>query len=290
MTSELSVVLAALGLSAAFFLACWIWGMAHDGDASVTDAYYGFSSLAQGALTFALWHRHTARGAIVVVLAGVWSVGLAQMLFRRWRKNHASGGDERYQMAVEKFKPGANLWWMTLLSLVVAQTIFVTVLNLPLEMAIMSKVQGISTLDVVGFALIALGGAIEVIANRHLEVFKRDPANKGKTLMTGLWAWSRHPNYFGNTLVYFGFFVVAIREPRLWWTVAGPIAIFGLLRYGSGVRLTEWMMLQKRKDDPVYTDYLQRTSPFFLFPPRRSKLKDAGQGTTVDQRESDSVI
>jgi steroid 5-alpha reductase family enzyme len=266
MTSQLTVTLSALGLVAAVFAAFWAWGMLHGRDASITDAFYGLVSLAQGGLTLALWHRTNARGAIMVILTGAWSIGLAQMLARRWVKNHATGGDERYVMAVEKFKPGRNLWWMTFVTLVVVQGLFVTLLNTPLILAIASDVRGISALDVVGYLLIAAGGAIEVVANRHLELFKRDPANKGRTLMTGLWAWSRHPNYFGNVLVYCGFFVVAIRDTSLWWTIAGPLAIYGLLRYGSGVRLTEHLMFQKRKDDSEYLDYLRRTSPFFLRP------------------------
>jgi steroid 5-alpha reductase family enzyme len=268
MTSDWSVVLAAAALTAVVFTACWLYGLTHGQDFSVTDTYYGLGLMSQGWLAFALWHEHTGRAAVLLVLATAYSIGLGQMLARRWVKNHAQGGDERYVMAVEKFKPGKNLWWMTYLTLVVGQTVFVTVLDLPLILAVASDVEGIAGLDVLGYALIAVGAAIEIAANHHLELFKRDSANKGKTLMTGLWSWSRHPNYFGNVLVYVGCWVVAMRRPDLWWTVISPLAIYGLLRYGSGVRLTEWMMLQKRKGDPVYQEYLRRTSPFFPRPPR----------------------
>ena len=273
MTSEAGVVLAGAGLVWVIFTACWFYGLTHGQDFSVTDCFYGLGLATQGWLTFVLWHDQTARAVIACVLATAYSIGLAQLLARRWVRNHKLyGGDERYVMAVEKFQPGKSLWWKTYLTLVVGQTVFVTVLDLPLILAITSDVEGIEALDLLGYALIAAGGYIEVASNHHLERFKRDAANKGKTLMTGLWSWSRHPNYFGNVMVFVGCFVVALRSPELWWTVISPLAIFGLLRYGSGVRLTEWLMLQKRKDDPVYLEYLRCTSPFLLRPPKRARM------------------
>ena len=272
MTSEMSVVLAAAALTFVLFSATWVYGLTHGQDFSVTDCYYGLGLMSQGWLAFALWHHRSGRAVILLVLATVYSIGLGQMLARRWVKNHATiGGDERYVMALEKFNPGKKLPLISFLTLVVGQTIFVTALDLPLVLAVVGDVDGIKALDVVGYALVAIGASIEIAANHHLEVFKRDPASKGKTLMTGLWSWSRHPNYFGNVLVYVGCFAVAMRRPELWWTVVSPLGIYGLLRFGSGVRLTEWMMLQKRKDDPVYQEYLRRTSPFFMRPPRRAQ-------------------
>ena len=270
MTSSVNVVIASAGLTFVLFSAAWLYGLTHGRDFSVTDTYYGLGLMSQGWLAFALWHTHTGRALVLMLLATGYSIGLGQMLARRWVKNHKlHGGDERYVMAVEKFKPGKNLWWMSFLTLVVGQTIFVTVLDLPLILAVASDASHLRALDVVGYALVAVGAVIEVAANHHLEQFKRDPANQGKTLMTGLWGWSRHPNYFGNVVVYAGCWAVAMRNTDLWWTAISPLAIYGLLRYGSGVRLTEWMMLQKRRDDPVYQDYLRRTSPFFPRPPRR---------------------
>jgi steroid 5-alpha reductase family enzyme len=284
MTSQPDALLAACGLVAAAFAVLWAWGMVNGRDASITDAFYGLGSLAQGGLTLALWHEKSARTVILVVLTGLWSIGLWQALARRWLKNHAKGGDERYILAVEKFKPGKHLWWMTFFSLVVGQALFVTLLNAGLILAVASAVHDIAALDILAYACIAVGGAVEVISNHHLELFKRNPANQGKTLMTGLWAWSRHPNYFGNVLVYTGFWVAAMRDTSRWWTIAGPLAIYGLLRFGSGVRLTEHLMLQKRKDDPVYLDYLARTSPFMLRPPRPPRV-----GATVAVTEKAGV-
>ena len=268
MRDQFTVVLLASGLSLIALLGCWVWAMLHGKDVSVTDAYYGFGSFAQGLLTFVLWHQHSARGAILLVLTGLWCIGLGQFLYRRWRKSHAAGGDQRWILATEIVNSERKLWWVSLL-MVLAEALFVAVINLPLELAIMDGVRGINVLDVIGFAVIAVGGSIEVLANHQLEMFKRNAANAGKTLMSGLWSWSRHPNYFGHVATYFGFFVVASRSPHLAWTIVSPIAVYVLLRFGSGVRMTDWMMLQKRKDDPEYLAYLRRTSPFLMRPPRR---------------------
>jgi steroid 5-alpha reductase family enzyme len=86
--------------------------------------------------------------------------------------------------------------------------------------------------------------------------------------MTGLFAWSRHPNYFGNVLVYLGCFVVAVSDPALWWTVVSPIAILIVLRFVLGVRMTDELMLAKRSDDDAYLRYVATTPSFVPVPPR----------------------
>jgi steroid 5-alpha reductase family enzyme len=287
MTNQLDVVLIAGGVALACFFAAWAWGMSHDGDASTTDAFYGFAPLTQGAVVYALWDEHSARGTVVLALACLWSTGLGLLLVSRVRANHNFGGDPRFVMALQKYNPGKHLWWITLLILVVGQAAFVTVLNLPMMLAITHAYDSFTVIDVIGFAVVATGATFEVLGNHQLERFRHDPAHKGKghTLNTGLWKYSRHPNFFGETLCFFGFFVIAMRDPELWYTVAGPLVIFGVLRFGSGVKLTEFMMLQKRKDDPIYLDYLARTSPFLPRPPRRPAAS-APTPTAASERSS----
>jgi steroid 5-alpha reductase family enzyme len=249
----------------------WLYGVTHDNDLSLIDGFYGVASLLFGGLTFVLWHEKTARGATFVVAAGVWAFFLGRGMFLRWLKTlHAEGGDARYRDAAVKLNiRGRNFWWKSYLCLVAPQVLLISVLNLPLQMVIMSDLHGLSVLDGLGLVVAVAGSAVENVSNWQLELFKRDPANKGRTLMTGLWAWSRHPNYFGNTIVYFGFFIAAIRDPTLWWTVVSPVTIFLVLRIVFGVRQTDVMMLEKRRNDPVYLDYVARVSPFVLRAPRR---------------------
>jgi steroid 5-alpha reductase family enzyme len=124
----------------------------------------------------------------------------------------------------------------------------------------------------VGLVVIAAGATIEVVANRQLEVFRKAGHPSGSTLMTGLWAWSRHPNYFGNTTVYVGAFLVAVSDPELWWTAIAPLVILYTLRWGilgTGVHGMDKFMLEKRAGNQVYLDYVRRTSAFVPRPPRR---------------------
>ena len=207
------------------------------------------------------------------MLTALWSIGLGQLLISRVRANHGFGGEPRFLLALEKDKL-EHLWWISLLILV-GEAVLVTVLNLPLLLALTSKYDSIAVIDVVGYLVIGAGAVIEVVGTINLNdsATIRGTRARGRTLNTGLWAWSRHPNYFGNVLCYWGFFVVAIRDPHLWFTAIGPLAIYGLLRFGSGVKLTEFLMLEKRKGDPVYADYLARSSPFMLRLPRRPEIR-----------------
>lgn len=288
MTDQLGAVLIAAGVAFVIFFAAWAWGIRHGGDVSVTDVFYGFTPVTQGLVVFTLWDDHSARGAVVLAFAAAWSTGLGLLLVSRVRANHSFGGEPRFLMALQKYNPGKNLWWISLLVLVIGQTAFVTVLNLPLMLAITHGRDSFVAIDLIGLAVVAVGATFEILGNHQLERFRNDPAHKGNghTLNTGLWKYSRHPNYFGETLCFWGFFIIAMRDPELWYTAAGPLVIYGLLRFGSGVRLTEFMMLQKRQNDPVYLDYLARTSPFTPRPPKRRTATETTTPAVQSERSS----
>jgi steroid 5-alpha reductase family enzyme len=116
-------------------------------------------------------------------------------------------------------------------------------------------------------ALWALGFVIEALADWQLFRFGRDPANRGQVLRTGLWAWSRHPNYFGEALVWWGFGLLAVSVGG-WWTLYSPLVITLLLLKVSGVALMEKDIGDKRPD---YRHYIETTSAFVPMPPRRPK-------------------
>jgi steroid 5-alpha reductase family enzyme len=88
--------------------------------------------------------------------------------------------------------------------------------------------------------------------------------------MSGIWSWSRHPNYFGNAAVYWGCFLVALNNPRITWTIVSPLVITAVLRFGSGVRMTDKLMIEKRRDDRDYLDYVTRTPAFVPRPRSRT--------------------
>ena len=266
--SRLGIILVTFGVSLSAVTACWLYGLRHGKDLSLIDGYYGFASLVHAGVTYALWSHRSTRGLLLTLVVGLWSIGFGQALIRRWYRHRGDGGDVRYRKAASTLGMERGFRWKSY-GLAGPQAVLIALLNLPIQLAIMNET-GLRVTDVVGLFVVAGGAAIEVTANRQLELFKRCDQPSGATLMTGLWAWSRHPNYFGNFTVYLGSVIVAISDPSLWWTSVSPLTILIVLRWGflgTGVSGTDKLMLAKRAGDPVYLDYLRRTPAFFPRPP-----------------------
>jgi steroid 5-alpha reductase family enzyme len=264
------LILVTFFVSLAGVTCCWLFGLFDGNNISGIDGYYGFATALHGVLTFILWHHHTARGAVLTVVTASWSVALGQSMGRRWWRERPHGGDARYRdTAARLHLDGRGFWWKTWPTMVAPQAGLILLLNLPLQWAIMTDAAGFTALDVIGILVTAGAGTLEAVANRQLEIYKRGPRVPGSTLMTGVWAWSRHPNYFGNVMVYAGCYLVALRDAGLWWTVISPVTALFVLRFILGVRMTDQRMLEKRKDDPQYLDYVARTPSFLPRPPRR---------------------
>jgi steroid 5-alpha reductase family enzyme len=117
----------------------------------------------------------------------------------------------------------------------------------------------------VGVVSWLVGFGFESIGDWQLARFKADPANKGQVMDRGLWAWTRHPNYFGDACVWFGLWLVASSRPGTWWTVIGPVVMTVLLVRVSGAALLERTIGRRR---PGYDEYIARTSGFLPRPPR----------------------
>jgi steroid 5-alpha reductase family enzyme len=274
MTSETSVLLLTFGCSLAVITLIWLFGVTRwRHDLSLIDGYYGAAALLHGGITYAVWHEHTARGTLLAGVAGAWAIGLSQSMTRRWMAHRHEGGDPRYRDAAEKLHiEGRGFWWKSYFVLAGSQAVLVSLLYLPLQLAIMGPYHGFSLLDAVGLAAVVTGALFEVVGNRQLELYKlgKGPSAGTPVLDSGLWRWSRHPNFFGHFLVFVGFLLVAVRDPSLWWTALSPATIGIILRFGSGVRMTDKAMLARRSGVPEYHDYVRRTSPFLPHPPRRS--------------------
>jgi steroid 5-alpha reductase family enzyme len=141
-------------------------------------------------------------------------------------------------------------------------------ISLPLQVApLAAEPAELGAFDVLGVLLWLAGMAFESVGDLQLARFKADPANAGRVLDTGLWRYTRHPNYFGDCLVWWGFFAVALAVPGGAWTAISPVAMTILLRRVSGVTLLE-RSLAKRK--PGYAEYMARTPPFVPGPRRRA--------------------
>jgi steroid 5-alpha reductase family enzyme len=119
-------------------------------------------------------------------------------------------------------------------------------------------------LDVSGIFIWLIGMFFESVGDWQLARFKADPDNRSRVMDHGLWAWSRHPNYFGEFLIWWGFFLVSLSTPSGWWTISSPIIVSLVLLKMTGVPLTEAALKRRRPD---YAAYIRRTSAFFPRPP-----------------------
>ena len=135
--------------------------------------------------------------------------------------------------------------------------------SLPLQVS-SSGDRPLGVLDAVGAALVLVGVAYEATADRQLARFKRDPAHQGQLMTRGLWSWSRHPNYFGDFVVWWGLYTLAASTGVGAWTVVSPLVMSLLLMRVSGVTLLEQSMSRRAG----WSEYARKTSAFFPRPPR----------------------
>jgi steroid 5-alpha reductase family enzyme len=146
----------------------------------------------------------------------------------------------------------------------VLQAVLAWIISLPLFGAAMGS-GALGPLDVLGAALWLVGLVFEAGGDWQLSRFKADPANRGKVMDRGLWRWTRHPNYFGDFCVWWGFYAIAL-SAGAWWSVLGPLLMSVLLMRVSGVTLLEQDIGERR---PAYADYIRSTNAFFPGPSRR---------------------
>ena len=146
------------------------------------------------------------------------------------------------------------------------QAILAWVVAWPLGVALLAAPASLGALDALGLALVAAGLLVEAGGDWQLARFRRDPANRGRVCDTGFWRYTRHPNYFGEAVVWWGFFAFAAATGGGWWSAAGPALMTALLLRVSGVAMLEPDLLRTK---PGYRAYVERTSAFIPWPPRR---------------------
>ncbi len=231
-------------------------------DVSIIDAFWGLGFVLISAA--ALWsHRPPdQRSLLIFAIVALWALRLALHLFLRWRRQ----GHEDRRYAAMRRKAGPRFAIMSLFTVFWLQAGVLWIVSLPLQAAFAAAPSPLGPLDFAGAAIAIAGFVIEALADDQLTRFGRDPANRGRVLDTGLWAWSRHPNYFGDTAMWWGLFLLCLSASHAWWTIIGPIAMTYFLLQVSGVPLLERKMADRR---PEYAEYVRRTSSFIPWPPKR---------------------
>lgn len=257
-----------VGLAPILTLAVVTWGVSvAKRDVSIVDSIWSLLLLSAG-FTYALVHAQMLpRTALVIALLTVWALRLSlHITLRSWGEPE----DRRYRAIRARNDPGFH--WKSLYLVFVLQGLLAWIISLPLLGALTSP-EPLGWLDALGIAVWVTGFLFESIADWQLHRFKTDSANRGRVLDTGLWRHTRHPNYFGEFLVWWGFFLIALSAGG-WWSLVSPLLVSVLLLRVSGVSLLEQDIAQRR---PAYRDYVLRTNAFFPGPRRdtQAQLKEA---------------
>ena len=207
---------------------------------------------------------------LLLTLLTLWALRLSVFLaVRNWGEDE----DRRYQEIRANNEPGFNL--KSIYIIFGLQAGLAWVISLPLLLAISVNTE-IGYLELAGAVIWIIGFFFEATADQQLYRFKSNPHNKGKVLDTGLWAYSRHPNYFGEFLIWWGYFMFAL-SAGAWWTVFSPILMTILLLKVSGVSLMEKGITERRSQ---YREYIESTNAFFPGKPRNRKVYlEGGQRT-----------
>lgn len=230
----------------------WVISLVRN-DVSIVDSLWSLMFLLV-ALVYAVMSVNSGpRGVLVPVLVAIWALRLS--LYITWR-NHGQPEDYRYQEIRANNEPGFR--FKSLYIVFVLQALLAWVISLPLAAAITGE-SAIGLLDYVGCALFVIGLYFEAVGDLQLSRFRKDPANAGKVLDKGLWHYTRHPNYFGNFTLWWGFYLIAL-SAGAWWTIISPLLMTFLLLKVSGVALLEKDISGRR---PQYQQYIRRTNAFF---------------------------
>ncbi len=231
-------------------------------DASIVDIIWGFGFVVVAWVARAVANGNSARQNLLVGCATLWGLRLAGYLY--WR-NHGKGEDFRYRAMRKKF--GDRFPIVSLYSVFGLQGLLMFVVSMPLQLGQMPK-RALGPVAFVGVALWAVGLAFEAIGDSQLARFKANPDNAGKVMDRGLWAWTRHPNYFGDSCVWIGLTLMAMDGGGVALaSIIGGVAMTILLVRVSGVPMLEKTIGRRR---PGYAEYIARTSSFIPRPPKRT--------------------
>lgn len=245
------------------FVALWLISLRLR-DVSFIDAWWALGLVVIAGVSFMNSPPCAPHAILLTALCAIWGLRLGLYLLWRWRQN---GPDRRY---VKIMARSQQQGW----SFAAASFLFVFALQAPLQFIVSLPVQvaqlvhePLGALAYAGASLAVVGIAFESIGDWQLTRFRADAANNGKVLDSGLWRYTRHPNYFGDACVWWGLWLIAADAGLGAWTLPGPVLITYLLTNLSGVPTVENHLKRSRPD---YDAYVARTSGFIPLPPKRA--------------------
>lgn len=255
-----TVLLVSAGALGLYMLALWALSLPLR-DVSIVDPGWGLGFVIVAWIAFGVGEGCHGRRLLLAVLVSVWGLRLAGYLLARKLSDRRE--DPRYAALRERYGPRFPLISLGVVFLL--QGVLIWVVSLPVQGSA-PQPDRLGVLDWVGVAAWAVGIYFEAVGDWQLRRFKADPASRGRVMDRGLWRYTRHPNYFGDFMVWWGIYLIALSTGGAWWTIVGPLVMSTLLIRVSGKGLLEAHMSER----PGYADYVASTSGFFPLPPRRS--------------------
>jgi len=229
-------------------------------DASIADIAWGLVFVVVAWVGFTLGEGEPAM-LLAALMTTIWGLRLAIYIGLR---NRGHGEDRRYT-AMRARRPG-KFWIWSLFGVFLLQGLLAMIVSLPLQSLAVSDNGAIGIVCLAGVGVFLFGLGFEAIGDAQLSAFRRDPASQGEVMDAGLWRYTRHPNYFGDAVVWWGLWLVAVGGGAGLWTALGPALMTYLLLRVSGVAMLESDIAERRIG---YVAYVQRTSAFFPRPPSR---------------------
>jgi steroid 5-alpha reductase family enzyme len=229
-------------------------------DVSIVDIFWGPGIAGVVDIAAVLGYASGPRTSAVLFLVNLWALRLAVHIWARHK-----GEDHRYTAMRTRF--GRKWWWISLPQIFFLQASLIWFVPAPLVTAVLFSHRPMGWLDYLGIGLAACGLLFEALADFQLAAFRNDPASKGKVMDRGLWGWSRHPNYFGESAMWWGYFAIGFGASQMWWLILSPLLVTFLLLQVSGIALMEDKIDERR---PAYAQYRRRVSAFVPWPPGRS--------------------
>lgn len=260
MTGGVALALLALSGVAALMTVAWVASVVAR-NAGIIDVFWGLGFVGVAWLAIGMTDAPAPRAWIVAGLVTLWGLRLSlHILWRNWGR----GEDYRYR-AMRERNP-RTFPWRSLVTVFWLQAVLLWAIAMPVIAAVRAAgPEALTWLDALGLGLFVVGFVFEAGGDWQLATFKARAENRGRLLTSGLWRYTRHPNYFGDAVIWWGVFCFAAATPGSWWTVSSPVLMTVLLLKVSGVALLERRLTEVK---PGYADYVARTNAFLPWWPR----------------------
>ncbi len=227
---------------------------------SIVDMGWGAGFVVIALATLFLEGSFAARNLLVTLLVAIWGVRLTYHIVRRnW------GKPEDFRYAKWRGQWGNLVVPRAFFQVFMLQGVMMLVIGYPIVLINAYPAAGLNFLDFFGLLVWVVGFFFESLGDKQLAEFLSNPTNKGKVIQSGLWKYTRHPNYFGEATMWWGIFLLALSVPLGWTGIISPLTITTLLLFISGVPLLEKQMMK----NPEYREYAARTSKFVPWPPKK---------------------